>query len=299
MIGIRRGGIGLAVCAIGLALLPAWSRAQQAHSPTTTVKIGLVDSLFRDVPASLIKYVAPPFEKLMLEQTGMVAEVVTAGDAYDVGKLLSDGKVQFAVLHGFEFAWARQKYPDLKPLVIAVNRHRSLKAHLVMRSDNETTDLSGLKGKSVSLPKRSRAHSIVFWERELTKAGISSQSFFGKVINHASMEEAMDDVVRGTVDAVLVDGLALENYEQVKPGCFIRLKNLKESVHFPPGVVAIREGAVDAATLARFRQGVNTAHETARGRELMAMWKLTAFENVPADFERELSEIMSIYPPPR
>src|SRR6185295_7534076 len=109
MIGTGRRVTGLVVCALGLALLPALSRAQQAHSPTLVLKVGIVESLFRDVPASLVKYVSPPFEKLMREQTGLEAEVVTAGDAYDLGKLLAEGKVQFGVLHGFEFAWAREK----------------------------------------------------------------------------------------------------------------------------------------------------------------------------------------------
>jgi ABC-type phosphate/phosphonate transport system substrate-binding protein len=100
------------------------------------------------------------------------------------------------------------------------------------------------------------------------------------------------------VQAVLVDALALQSYEEVKSGCFARLKVLKESERFPPGVVAYRQGALDNATLNKFREGMLTANQNARGKDLMSFWKLTAFENVTADFEQMITDIVRAYPPP-
>jgi ABC-type phosphate/phosphonate transport system substrate-binding protein len=262
------------------------------------VKIGMVSSLFRDVPPALVQALTPPFQSLLRDQTGMEGDILLAGDAHDVGKLLDDNQVQLGVFHGFEFAWARAKYPDLKPLVIAVNRHKSLKAHIVVRNDCGAVNLDDLKGKVISVPRRSRAHSLLFFERELAKTGCEAKGFFGDIVAHASIEDALDDVIRDKVQAVLVDGLALETYGDVKPGCHVRLKMLKDSETFPPGVVAYREGGADAATLRKFKDGMITAHETSRGKELMGLWKLTAFENVPANFSQTLDTILQAYPPP-
>jgi hypothetical protein len=41
-----------------------------------------------------------------------------------------------------------------------------------------------------------------------------------------------------------------------------------------------------------------TANQSARGKDLMSLWKLTAFDNVPADFDRMLGSILKSYPTP-
>src|SRR5271163_65869 len=107
----RRSLISLAAVAVGLMLLPDVGPAQQAQAPPGPVKIGLVNSLFRDVPTSLVQVFAPPFQNFMRDQTGLEGQVLIAGDAEDLGKLLHDNQMQLGVFYGFEFAWVQQKYP--------------------------------------------------------------------------------------------------------------------------------------------------------------------------------------------
>ena len=63
-------------------------------------------------------------------------------------------------------------------------------------------------------------------------------------------------------------------------------------------MVAYRPGAIDADTIRRFREGMSTANQNALGRQLMTLWKLTAFEPIPADYEQTLTDIVKAYPPP-
>jgi ABC-type phosphate/phosphonate transport system substrate-binding protein len=295
MIGRRRTFLSLAA-ALGLAVLPALAPGQTPQAPP--VKIGMAGSLFRDVPASMIQLLTPPFQSLMRDQTGLEGEIVPSGTAVELGKKLSDKEVQLGVFHGFEFAWAQEKYPELKPLCIVINKHRTLRALLVVRGDSEATALADLKGKTIAVPRRTREHCHLFLEREVAPLVAEGKEFFGKIVNHASIEDALDDVLRDKVQAVLVDGVALESYEQVKPGCHAQLKVLKQSEPFPPSVVVYRDAAVDKATLAKFRDGMINANQTVRGKELMAQWKLTAFENVPDDFPQALASVLKAYPPP-
>src|SRR5207249_1192306 len=164
--------------------------------------------------------------------------------------------------------------------------------------DSAAADLADLKGKAVSVPRRSREHCLLFLDRECRLQGAEVKEFFGSVVNHANIEDALDDILRGKVQAALVDGVSLDTYEQVKSGCFARLRVLKQSEAFPAAVVAYKEGTLNAATLNKFRDGMINANQTSRGRDLMGMWKLTAFESIPADFQQTLGAILKAYPAP-
>ena len=168
----------------------------------------------------------------------------------------------------------------------------------MVRNDSEATGVADLKGKAVSVPRRTREHCILFLERELKLQGAEAKDYFGSVVNHASIEDALDDILRGKVQAALVDGVSLDTYEQVKSGCFARLKVLTKSEAFPAAVVAYKQGTLDKATLGKFRNGMINANQTSRGRDLMGMWKLTAFESIPEDFPQTLAAILKAYPAP-
>jgi ABC-type phosphate/phosphonate transport system substrate-binding protein len=293
MTGRKSFGLGGAAL---MALAAVVAASEPGAVPPGTVRIGLVRSLFRDLPEPMVQMMTQPFQALMQSQTGLNGTVLPCGDACDLGRRLHEGAMDLGVFHGVEFAWAQQKYPDLRPLVIAINKHRHLTAHLVVRNDSDAAGFADLKGKVVALPRRSREHCRLFLERQCQDAGGEPPSFFAKVVAPANVEAALDDVVRGKVQAAVVDGVSLECYEHVKSGCFARLKLLKQSEVFPAAVVAYRQGAVDDATLTRFRDGMVSASQNGRGRDLMTMWKLTAFEDVPADYQQTLANIVRAYP---
>jgi ABC-type phosphate/phosphonate transport system substrate-binding protein len=170
--------------------------------------------------------------------------------------------------------------------------------HLVARDGSAITDFDSLKGKKVSLPYRSREHCHLFVERHCEKLNCTAEKFFAKVVKHNNVEDALDDVVRGEVDAVVVDSLSLDCYGTVKPGCMPLLKTIEKSDLFPAGVVAYREGALSEETLNAFRTGMLNANKNAKSRGLMALFKLTAFEGIPEDYQEALTTIRKAYPAP-
>ncbi len=188
MIGRTTAASGLAAVTVGLAILASHAPAQQKKTP---LKIGMVSSLLHDLPEAKVQALLPELQNLMREQTGLEGEVIAAGDALDLGKQINDNAIQLGVFHGFEFAWARQTYPKLKPLLIAVNRQQhSLRAFVAILNENKATSLADLKGKAISIPQRCPAHCLLFLERELSAMGVEQKDFFGKIVNHASVEEA-------------------------------------------------------------------------------------------------------------
>ncbi|HKB40394.1 MAG TPA: PhnD/SsuA/transferrin family substrate-binding protein [Gemmataceae bacterium] len=284
-----------ALVAAAILLLPA-GRAEEGD--IRSIRIGLVRTLFRDTPPSLVQVLSQPLKALMQSQTGMTGELSIAGDAFALSKKLKENKVQLGVFHGFEFAWARQKNPGLRPLVVVVSHHRQLHAHLIVRKDSSASGCGGLKGKVLAIPQGSREHCHLYLERRCPGGGVDPKSFFSEITRPASTEDALDDVIDGTVQAAIVDRFALDQYQQDKPNRCNRLRVLHQSEMFPTGVVAYQAGALDEGTLRRFHDGMIGANKSERGKELLKMCRITSFEEVPADYEQMLEDIAKAYPPP-
>jgi ABC-type phosphate/phosphonate transport system substrate-binding protein len=264
---------------------------------TVTVRIGLTETLFRDTPAELVQMVRRPFKSLMETQTGLTGDLVMGVPPDELGRQLKDDKVQLAVFQGIEFAWARQKNADLKPLMLAIKKDKYLRAHLVVRADSTAAKLADLKGKSLAIPLRTREHCRVFLEQRCCDAaGKEPKEFFGKITTPI-MEEAVDDVATGRVDAVLVDATFLSWYEENKSARFAKLKTVDKSEAFPAAIIAYFANALDEATLRRFRDGMLTAKDNPRGVELMSWCQMTSFEPVPDDYDKLLKDIAKAYPP--
>jgi ABC-type phosphate/phosphonate transport system substrate-binding protein len=289
----------MAALAAALAVLSHPGHVGAEESPSATaVRIGLVNSLFRDTPESLIQLLTRPLKSLMESQTGMTGTLIPGGEARNVGRQLHDDKFQLAVFHGVEFAWVRQKHPDLKPLVIAVRDGRPMYACLVVAEDSKATSLKDLQGKSLAMCRQTREHCRLFIERRCEACGKNCQEFFSKIATPADSEDALDDVVDGVVDAALVDGAALDRYKRVKADRFAKLKTAVRSEPFPNAVVAYKPGVLSDETLQRFRNGLITANQNPKGKQLLNMCRITCFEAIPHDYEQLLTDIAKAYPPP-
>lgn len=286
---------GLTLLLSSLLILPP-AAAGDKEPP---VRIGMVQTLFTDVPSPLVQIILQPFGALMKEFTGMDGKMVLGGDPLSLGKDLDDGKVDLAVFHGVEFAWAQNKYPKLRPLMVAITKYKHAQAQLVVRKDMDSSRFGDLKGKPVSLPMRSREHCRLFLARNCNECGqCNPQTFFSQVVPTVNVERALDDLCLGKVDGVVVDTVALENYQDIKPGCRARLKVLKDSELFPTGVIAYREGSLNETICNRFREGLGNANKTDRGRDMMSMFRITGFETIPDDYAQNLTNILKAYPPP-
>jgi ABC-type phosphate/phosphonate transport system substrate-binding protein len=294
----QTAGLGMTILALGLAamLAPPGAGAAEPSRPST-VRIGLVGTLFRDTPTALIEPMMRPFKSLMESQTGVTGQMVLAKDGEDLRKKLEGEQVHFGVFHGFEFAWARQKQAGLKPLVIAINQYPYLKAYVVVNRESDINGVVGLKGKSAALPRFSREHCHLFLDRCCLTCGSAPKDYFSALSKPQDAEAALDQVADGTIEAAIVDKLALEAYERSKPGWFGYLKVAQESEPFPATVVSYKDGTIDEETLQRFRDGLVKANQTRTGKTVLGMCRISAFEPVPADYLQTLDQILKVYPP--
>lgn len=291
--GLTRKSVGAGALLLLLAAAPAW-----ADDGDHCVRIGLVSSLFRDTSEPLMQVIMRPFKSLLETQTGMSGRLLSGGDALHLGQRLKEGQVHLGIFHGVEFAWAREKFPRLKALLIAVNKQPFLRAHLLVRDDGRINSIDDLKGRVIALPRMSREHCWLFLERRCVPAGQSADKFFSRVASSRDAAYALDDLVDGSVQAAVIDDADLSAYRKKNPQEFAKLKVLQRSETFPCAVIAYYPGTLSEPLLEQFRTGLLAAKDTRQGRQMMQMCRITSFEDVPEDFNKTLEDIARAYPPP-
>jgi ABC-type phosphate/phosphonate transport system substrate-binding protein len=270
-----------------------------AQPAASVLRVGMPRTFFHDVPPVLVKIATDPFATVIRNATGTTGELIVGTDALAVARDLGDRKLQLAVFHSFEYGWVREKFPELRPLMLAVNSQRSVSAYILVRRDSELVTFADLKGKDLSLPRRSREPTRQYVERRCISDGVcGSKDFFGHIVSPPNVEVALDELCQGKVPAVAVDAIGLEFYKDLKPGCFKRLKVLAESGPFPPAVVVHWKGALDNKTLALLTDCLQNAHSTPLGAEMMKMWKITSFDPVPANYNAAVAACIKRYPCP-
>ena len=275
-----------------LSLLGNASLGQAQEKKPQRLRIAFVESLFRDSPAALAKPVIDAFGAMVQAQTGLEAEVLRGEDSNRLGRKICENDVQFGIFQGVEYAWAKQKHPELKPLMIIINQHPQRHGALVVRADSKAKDFADLKGKPAAMPLSSRCHCELFLERGT--AGVAAKTFFSDFQRPGNAEDMLDDLVDGQLECAVVDVVALESFARRKPARFAKLKVLKKSEPFPATVVAYRPGKLDGKRLAQFTDGLMRSNESILGRHLMMLWRMSAFEKVPGDFDRQLEEIVKL-----
>lgn len=282
----------------GLALaVPEGSPARASDPAADTLKVGLIQGMFRDVKPLMIKALSVPFKDILTKQTGLAADVDIAPDAHTLADKMKDKTFNVGVFHGFEFAWVRQQHPDLIPIVVSVPQGRRVTACVVVHKDSPAAKFADLKDDAITLPRGAKAHCFLYLDK--LRTGCTPTVCAAKPSKSQTAEEVLDEVVSADSPAALVDAAQLAGYQTLKPGAFKQLKVLCESEAFPPAVVAYRKGTLDAASVEKLRSGLVGANATPAGRPLMMLWNVKGFETPPAEYEAHLAECLKAYPAPK
>jgi ABC-type phosphate/phosphonate transport system substrate-binding protein len=252
--------------------------------------------MFGDLSPVVVQAAATPFSELLKKQTGLDGEVKVVDGCETLARRLDDKTIHFGVFHGFEWAWLKDRYPKLVPLVVTVP-HQHAQACLVVHVDSKAQKPHDLKGECVTVPFGTKAHCRLYIER--LQQDLPAGRCCPRKLRDQGSDDALDSVVTGKCDAVLVDAAALTAYQDNKPGPASQLRVLCKSEPFPPTVVVYREGGVDPATVKKIKTGLINSSTTSQGRAFMFLWKLKGFEAVPAGYDDQLKKIHEAFPPPQ
>lgn len=288
-----------AIITIGaLGILLSLSAPAAAGEPAEAkgLRIGASSTLHMGISEAKEKVALESLQSFIKQETDLENTILHVKGWSELAESIAKGRFQLGVFPGYEFAWAQEKYPKLKPLALALNTHRYPVACVVVRKNNPSVDFTGLKGQPFALCPTEQSHVRLFLERQLQAAGKKAEDYFSKITTPDNSEDALDDVVDGVVQATIVDRAGLEAYKRRKPGRFNQLKELTHSPAFPPSVVTYYEAGLDPKTRQRFKEGLLGANRKEKGQALLTLFRLTGFEGIPEDFERVLRESRKAFP---
>ena len=151
-----------------------------------------------------------------------------------------------------------------------------------------------LKGKNVHV------HQSLLDCRLFANKGAKckAEDYFGNVSPKLSAEAALDDLLIGKFQAVIVDTTLLDAYKGINPGRFKHLKILAQSEPFPASAIVYQSGALSDAMLNKLRTGLLAVGKTERIKEMMTPLRIKGFQAVPDDYQKNLTNILKDYPAP-
>ncbi len=264
---------------------------QTAAKDPDVLAFGIVDSLVEDISKGQREFLVKEFNTLVKDFTMLNSSVTLGGTPLDAGKNLESGKWHLGIFQGVEFARAQAKYPKLKPLMIATYKDPKIFALLITKKESTATGFGDFKGKNVARLS-SREHCRLFAD----KGAQGKADEFFKMTTSRNVEEILDGVFQGKFDAAIVDNAGFKFYEEIQPGRFAKLKILAQSDLFPAAVLGYYEGIVSDKTLGQLREGMLKANKSESGKEIMANFRITTFDPVPADYQQALTNILKAYP---
>ncbi|MGE3805787.1 MAG: phosphate/phosphite/phosphonate ABC transporter substrate-binding protein [Gemmataceae bacterium] len=280
------------------ALVLVTAQPDVAANAARNVRISISRALFRDMPEPIVLASIEPLGKILSQATGMRGTMTVADDGAELAEKLADQEIDVAIFDGVEFAWARQGDQRLCPLMITVNLEKSVRAFIITRSGDGHKDLGDLEDGRFFLAKNTRQHCLLFLEQECQRRGQSAEDFLVELCQKETAEEALDDLVDGKGDAVLIDNASFACYQQRKPARAKKLSILVQSIEFPSAVLACHKGGLEQGTVTKVQRSLGELDDSALGRQLLTLWKLQAFEKVPREFDQLLERVARDYPAP-
>lgn len=282
-----------------LALLLSLSELATAEpAPIDTLRIGTTGALASATREGREASALETLRDFIKSETGFTNEIVRQKGWSQAAAGVAQGQLHLGFFQGYEFAWAQEKFPTLKPLALAVNVYRYPTVHVVVQRNDAAKSFADLQGRTLALPPGGGTYVHQFLDQQSQKQGKPTNGYFSQVTMAATVEDALDDLVDGKVQVAAAERVALEAFKRLKPGRFARLKEVTHSEPYPPPLLAYQPGVLDEATLQKFRTGLLRAGRTDRGQTLMTHFRLTGFEVPPPDFDRVTAETRKTNPLP-
>src|SRR5262249_12024266 len=152
-------------CALGVLLAAPAAAVPGEPSPVEVLHIGTSGSLAAEATEKE-KGALETLQDFIKSETGLNNDIVRLKDWSEVAGIMFQKQLNFGGFRGYEFAWAQENQPQLKPLSLAVNGSRYPIAHVVTRKEDPASDFAGLRGHSLAIPSVGAGFLRLFVERQ-------------------------------------------------------------------------------------------------------------------------------------
>ena len=221
-------------------------------------------------------------------------ELLTDGDAEPqeatkIGKRLSNGQLEAAVVWGTECAWLQRKFNRIEILVVCLpGGDLQMGSLMLVRKGAGFTKLSQLSGKRIARYRSMNADDLLY----LYTVRQDKRIRFGKEKTEATPLDAMLSVAERKSDCTIVGRYFFDEAQRANPAVTNRLEAIHYSDPHPYlALVGNRRhlNAIGHDFWTRFQTELVNLHDTSEGQEMMRFWGFEAFKK-PEKKHRQLVE---------
>lgn len=251
--------------------------------------VGLADTVFAGQSKEKIVAQIKPFSAIVEKETGTPAEFKVV-DLATLDKEFASGKIPLVFVTGLEYGWLKAAGQKITPLIIVDNDPGATATTLLVPQTSSVTKWEELEGKKVATDK------FPFLSQYFLKATMKKEagSFF-KLEAKANADDAIESVLDKESEGVIVTGLGWNTFQERKPGRAKRLKPILTSPEFPAAAF-VAHGNTDKGIVKKFEQAMLNAAKDTEGKQVLTLYKLKGFKPLPADYEKQVEEIVKKYP---
>lgn len=175
-------------------------------------------------------------------------------DSYDATvDLLVNGQVHMASLGAFTYLQARDRNPNVEPIVVAIDKDSGRPWYtsvMVVRADSGITSLEDAAGKRFSFVSDSSTSGFLVPTYNFQQMGIVPEEYFASVEFSGGHNTSIERLVAGEVDAIVTESLNFDRESQ--PGGLLASGDYQvvwESEPIPNGPIVISSEIPDAVKI--------------------------------------------------
>jgi len=187
------------------------------------------------------------------EKSGIAIQVEMTASYEEAVDLLTEEKVQLAYLGAFTYIKARDRNPQLEPLVVPIEKTTGRPWYtsvIVVRADSGIQTLEDLKGKRFSFVSASSTSGFLLPSVQFQELGIDPEQDFSTVEYSGGHNKSAEILAAGKVDAIATESQAYSRESQFGVLAAENYKVIWESDPIPNGPLVVSSQLPNALKLA-------------------------------------------------
>lgn len=204
-----------------------------------------------------------PLAEYLAKTLGRQVSFQIAKDYQTPVNLIAEGQVQIAYLGPLAYVEAKQRNPQIQPIVAPIDKNtgRPWYTSVIVTNSNRISDVNDLRGKRFAFVSESSTSGYLMPLGHFKEMGIDPETDFTKVKFSGSHAQVKADLESGEVDAIANDKPSYLNEQ--KAGRFNpqQYKIIWESSPIPQGPIVVRADQLPPELVTNLKKALVSASE--------------------------------------
>lgn len=231
----------------------------------------------------------------MGDAVGKRVRIIHKADYAEVNRMLEAGKVDVAFVCSGPYVAGRDEFQLQLIAAPVVNGRPGYFSYIIVPKSSDATSLASLRGQVFAYTDPESNTGYIVPNYLLSEMGLKPDEFFSKTIYTYGHDNSIKQVALGEADGAAVDSLIYDYQQATNPQYTRNTRVVQKSEEFAIPPVVARPG-LEPEIVEGIREALLTAHNDARGKELLGKMKIERFVEIDDsayDSIRRMNELLA------